>query len=130
MYVDSRIGHNIIYLAYKRGFYTQDVIKLTCTDIINRVYDEWKSSLRERGIRKGSTTSKRINVCKSLVRFVFPNTVYIDSRIGQNIIFYAHKKGFYNQHLCKVTCYDNINREYHTFFYKVPQLTRILELLD
>ncbi len=34
MYTDSRIEQNIRYLAYKCGFYIQDVIKLTCTNII------------------------------------------------------------------------------------------------
>ncbi len=51
MYTDSRIGHNIRYLAYKCGFYIQDLIKLTCTDIINRVYDEWKVCVKEENVR-------------------------------------------------------------------------------
>ncbi len=38
MYTDSRIGQNIRNLAYTCGFYIQDLIKLTCTDTINRVY--------------------------------------------------------------------------------------------
>ncbi len=39
MYNDCRIGK----ISDKCGFYIQDLIKLTCTDIINRVYDEWKT---------------------------------------------------------------------------------------
>ncbi len=51
MYTDFRIGHNIRYLAYKFGFYIQDLIKLTCTDIINRVYDEWKPGINAENVR-------------------------------------------------------------------------------
>ncbi len=40
MYTDSRIGKNIIYLAYKCGLYIKDLVKLTLTDIIRRVCDE------------------------------------------------------------------------------------------
>ncbi len=45
----SKIGYfsNIRYLAYKCGLYIQDLIKLTCTDIINRVYDEGKFHVKE-----------------------------------------------------------------------------------
>ncbi len=63
MCADSRIGQNIRYFAYKCGFYIQDLIKLTCTDIINRVYDEKKACVKEEN-GKDNCTSKIISVCK------------------------------------------------------------------
>ncbi len=51
MYTDSRIGQNIRYLAYKYGYYIKDLVKLTCTDIINRVCYEWKDRMTEDNVR-------------------------------------------------------------------------------
>ncbi len=51
MHTDSRIGQNIRYLAYKWGFYIKDLVKLTCTDIISRVCDEWKDRMTEDNFR-------------------------------------------------------------------------------
>ncbi len=51
MYTDSRIGQNIIYLAYKCGFYIKYLVRLTCMDIINRVCDEWKDRMTEDNVR-------------------------------------------------------------------------------
>ncbi len=38
-------------MAYKCGFYIQDSIKLTCVDIINRVYDKWKACVKEENVK-------------------------------------------------------------------------------
>ncbi len=51
MYTDSRIGENIIYLAYKCGFYIKDLVKLTCTNIISSICDESKDRMTEDNIR-------------------------------------------------------------------------------
>ncbi len=48
MYTDSRIQQNIRYLAYKCGFNIQNLIKLTCSDIINILNDEWKARVKEK----------------------------------------------------------------------------------
>ncbi len=47
MYTDFRIAQNIRYLAYKCDFFIKVLVKLTCTDIINRVCDEWKDQMTE-----------------------------------------------------------------------------------
>ncbi len=51
VYTDSRIGRNIRYLAYKCLFDIQDLIKLTYTDFINRVYDEWEACVKVENVR-------------------------------------------------------------------------------
>ncbi len=50
-----------------------------------------------------------LNHDNSLVRFVFQNTMYTGSRIGQNIRYLAHKCGFYIQDIIKLTCTNIIN---------------------
>ncbi len=37
-------------MEYKCGCYIQDLSKLTCTDIINRVYDQWKAHVKEENV--------------------------------------------------------------------------------
>ncbi len=38
-------------MAYKCGFYTKDLVKFTCIDIINRECDEWKDQMTEVNVR-------------------------------------------------------------------------------
>ncbi len=51
MYTDSRIGQNIRYFTYKCRFNIKDFVKLTCTDIISRVCDEWKDRMTEDNVK-------------------------------------------------------------------------------
>ncbi len=59
---DSRIGQNIIYLVYKWGFYIKDLVKLTCTNIISRVCDEWKDQMTEDNVRVAEQVKELVNV--------------------------------------------------------------------
>ncbi len=62
MYTDSRIAQNIRYLAYKCGFYIKDLVKLTCTDIISRVCDEWKDRMTEDNVRVAEQVKELVYV--------------------------------------------------------------------
>ncbi len=62
MYTDSGIGQNIRYFAYKCGFYIKDLVKLTCTDIIRRVCDEWKNRMTEDNVRVAEQVQELVYV--------------------------------------------------------------------
>ncbi len=56
MFTDSRIEQNIRYLSYKCGFYIQDLIKLTCNDIING------ARMKEENVRVAQQVDKLVFV--------------------------------------------------------------------
>ncbi len=62
MYTYSRIGQNIRHLAYKYGFYIKDLVKLTFTDIISRVCDEWKDRMTEYNVNVAEQVKELVYV--------------------------------------------------------------------
>ncbi len=62
MYTDSRIGHNIRYLAYKCGFYIKDLVKLTCTNIISSICDESKDRMTDDNVRVAEQVKELVYV--------------------------------------------------------------------
>ncbi len=62
MYTDSRIGQNIRYLAYKCGFYIKDFVMLTSSDIISRIYEEWKDRMTEDNVSAAEQVNELVYV--------------------------------------------------------------------
>ncbi len=62
MHTDSWIGQNIRYLEYKCGFYVKDLVKLTCTDIISIVCDEWKDRMTDDNVRVAEQVKELVYV--------------------------------------------------------------------